>query len=564
MGIVADLSLILIFGLLFAAIAHRLGQPLLLGPIAAGVLLGPHTGLISIQEPHEVELLAEVGIALLLFAIGIEFSLRSLRPVARVALLGTVLQMSVTWFGGHRLALALGFTPVEALWVGAVVSVSSTMVVLRVLTSSGVMGTLSSRVMLGMLIVQDLAVLPMMILLPQLSGARNDPAAVALASGRSILLLVSLLVATRWIVPWIVHRVVGWGSRELFTLTVAALGLGIGYIAHLLGLSYALGAFAAGIALSESEYGHQALSDVLPLRDLFGLIFFASVGILFDPFSLTQYWREIALLLVAVMAGKGLLFALIVRLFGYRHVVPVAVGLSMGQIGEFSFLILQLGTREGAVGDRLHSILVSTTILSMLLTPYTARVVAPLHRWWRRRRPMPVAEVQASEEIIGHPVLVAGAGRVGSWVAEIFELYEIDFVVVDLDPHRIERARERGWKTVFGDATREPVLHAARAEHAPLVVVALPSAVCAREIARRIRGFGSRATLICRTDTVEEIHDLRAVPDVQIVHPELEAAREMGRLALRALGREADALSVDFEDLRESEVRDLVVDEGER
>lgn len=536
MGIAADISLIVVFGLLFGAIAHRLGQPLLIGSIAAGVLLGPHTGGITITDPHEIELLAEIGIALLLFSIGIEFSLESLRSVRRVALIGTAIQMGLTGLFGYALAGYLGFGHVEAMWLGALISVSSTMVVLKTLAGSGVMGTLSSRVMLGMLIAQDLAVIPLMIVMPQVSGPTFDPQALALAIGRAALVLIVLVVGGRRVVPWLMHRIVGWGSRELFVLSVITLGLGIGYLSHLLGLSYALGAFVAGIVLSESDYGHQALSDVIPLRDLFGLLFFATVGMLLDPIFLRDHAVQVAVLVVAVLVGKGLLFGTIARGFGYRYIVPLATALTMAQIGEFSFLLAQIGRLNGAVGEELHSLVISTAVVTMVLTPYLARAAPPLYRLQQRlfgsRESAPSLDVASTPR----PVVIAGAGRVGCRVARLLHEHGVEATLIDYDQRRSTAATEEGWRVIFGDAAQEPVLRAAGIDGAKLVLVTVPAAVDSLAIATRIRGIAPDVPLVVRTDTLGEIDSLRALGVLNIVQPEFEGAVEIAREALLELG----------------------------
>ena len=536
MGIAADISLIVVFGLVLGAIAHRLGQPILLGSIVAGVILGPHTGGITISDPHEIELLAEIGIALLLFSIGIEFSFDALRSIRRVALLGTAIQMSLSMAFGAGLALKMGFSGVEALWAGALVSVSSTMVVLKTMAGSGVMGTLSSRVMLGMLIGQDLAVIPLMIVLPQVSTASIDPIAVALAVGRSGLILVILVVGGRRVVPWLMRKIVDWGSRELFVLSVITLGLGIGYLSYLLGLPYALGAFISGLVLSESEFGHQALSDVIPLRDLFGLVFFASVGMLFDPSFFMANLVEVVLLVAAVLVGKGLLFGLITRSFGYRNIVPIAAALTLGQIGEFSFLLAQIGRDIGAIGERLHALTISTALVTMVMTPYLARLAAPLYRLVRRTRHR---DQTLETELYTGPesrVVIAGAGRVGRRIARILSEQDIAFVLIDFDQRRLERVRKEGWPVIFGDASQDPVLVAAGIERARLALVTLPTAVDSWAVASRIRALAPTVPMVVRTDTFEEIGPLLALNTLNVVQPEFEAALEMAREALLALG----------------------------
>jgi CPA2 family monovalent cation:H+ antiporter-2 len=526
LGIAADISMILIFGLILGAIAHRLGQPMLLGSIAAGIILGPHVPGFTISDPHEIELLAEIGIALLLFSIGIEFSFESLRSIRGVALAGTAIQMSLSWVFGWGLGRLLGYEPIESIWLGALISVSSTMVVLKTLAGSGLMGTLSSRVMVGMLIAQDLAVIGLVIVLPQLDGSGFDARDLGLALVRSAAMLLLLVFGGRKAVPWLMQRIASWGSRELFVLSVITLGLGIGYLSHKLGLSYALGAFVAGLVLSESDYAHQALSDVIPLRDLFGLIFFASVGILFDPRYVWEHAVEVVLLVVAVLGVKGLIFGTVTRAFGYRFVVPLAAALTMGQIGEFSFLLAQLGRKAGAI----------------VLTPYLARAVGPIHRWHQRGRPRAQPEVAPGIATAERKVVIAGAGRVGRRLANILSAQGIRFVLIEFDHHRAEQARQSGWPVVFGDAAQDPVLEAAGIHRAKMAIVTVPSAVDSIAVAARISELAPGVPLLVRMDTLEDAGPLLARPDVFVVQPELEAALEMAREALVLLGRESSEI----------------------
>ncbi|MCB1151267.1 cation:proton antiporter, partial [bacterium] len=277
MGIAADIAVIVFAGFVGGVVAQRLRQPLILGYIAAGVVLGPLTGGRLVSDPHDVELLAEIGVALLLFALGIEFSLKELRPVRAVALAGTSIQLLLTIGAAAGVGLLLGWPWTDAVWFGACVSLSSTMVILKTLQSQGRLGTLSSRVMIGMLLVQDLAVVPLLILLPKLTDLQAGLPDLGWALVRAALFLAVMIVAGTRVLPALLRRVSLWNSRELFVLTVTGLALGIGYLTHKVGLSFALGSFVAGIVISESDHAHQALSDVIPLRDVFGLLFFASV-----------------------------------------------------------------------------------------------------------------------------------------------------------------------------------------------------------------------------------------------------------------------------------------------
>ena len=283
MGISGDIAIIVVAALLGGLIAQRLKQPLILGYILAGVVVGPNTGGITVSEVHTVEKLAEIGVALLLFALGLEFSFRELRPVRDIALFGTPIQIVLTAAFGFGTGMLLGWDWIPCVWFGALISLSSTMVILKTLENQGMFGTLSSRVMIGILIVQDLAVVPMLIILPQLSDPQAGLPILALAALKAAVFLVVVIFAGTRVIPLIMKYVAHWNSRELFLIATTALGLGIGYGTYLFGLSFALGAFVAGMLLSESDYGYQALSDIIPLRDIFSLLFFTSIGMLIDP-----------------------------------------------------------------------------------------------------------------------------------------------------------------------------------------------------------------------------------------------------------------------------------------
>ncbi|HBD09990.1 MAG TPA: portal protein, partial [Syntrophobacteraceae bacterium] len=356
MGIASDIVIIVVAALIGGMVAHKLKQPPILGYILAGVAVGPYTGGVTVSQIHDIELLAEIGVALLLFALGLEFSLKKLKPVRTIALVGTPIQILLTVMLGYATGRWLGWGTVPSVWLGALISLSSTMVILKTLINQGWLGTLSSRVMIGMLIVQDLAVVPFMIILPEM----NDPTAglpmLGMALVKTIVFLgLMFLLGTR-LLPRLMASIVKWNSRELFILAITAMGLGIGYGTYLFGLSFAFGAFVAGMVLSESDYSHQALSDIVPLRDLFGLLFFASVGMLLDPSFLIAHWRQVLLLVLLVSVGKGAIFATVTRLFGYGNVVPLAVGLGLFQIGEFSFVLSRVGLKTGSISGDMYSL----------------------------------------------------------------------------------------------------------------------------------------------------------------------------------------------------------------
>ncbi len=534
MGIAADIAVIILAGLVGGLIAHRLRQPLMLGYIAAGVLLGPVSSHAWISDPHDIELLAEIGVALLLFALGIEFSLKELRPVRKVALIGTPIQLVVTLGAGLGVGAVLGWPWTEAVWFGACVSLSSTMVVLKTLQGQGRLGTLSSRVMIGMLLVQDLALVPMLILLPELTNLQAGLPTLGWAFLRAVVFLgLMVLVGTR-VIPRLMVLVSRGNSRELFLLTVTALGLGIGFATYKVGLSFAFGAFVAGIVLSESEHNHQALSDIIPLRDIFGLLFFASVGMLLDPSFLKENLLLVVGLVAVIALVKGLVFATLGRAFGYGNVVPLALGLTMFQAGEFSFVLGRVGLASGGIGQEMYSCIMAVTLLSMFLTPFASGLTAPLYGVIRRRRRVrePVQMINLEREDLRDHVVIAGAGRMGQAVARVLGRSHLPFVVVELDQHRLEFCRDAGVATIYGDATHPLVLEAAGLGEARLLLVTTPDPVTTLAVVRHSRRLRPDLHVVARAESDQMLEELRDLAVHEIVQPQVEAGLEITRQAL--------------------------------
>jgi monovalent cation:H+ antiporter-2, CPA2 family len=536
-GIAGDIALILVAALLGGLVARRLGLPLILGYIVAGVAVGPNTGGPTVSSVHDIELLAEIGVALLLFTIGLHFPLDELAPVRRVALFGTAAQMALTIAFGYGLGRLLGFGWQEAAWFGALLSLSSTAVVLKSLSEQGVMGTLSSRVIIGMLVAQDLAVVPLIIVLPELGSLGQGLSELGVAALRAAAFVAVMVVFGRRVLPWLMARVAAWNSRELFLISVVAIGLGVGYATYLFGLSFAFGAFVAGLVLSQSDYSHQALADVEPLRDVFAMLFFVSVGMLLDPAFLIQNAGTVALVVALVFAVKGLVFAGVVRAFGYGNIIPFAVGLGLFQVGEFSFVIARVGVEEGAISESSYSIVLSTAVITMSLTPFAMRLAPLLYGRWRERFPKEaMSTFNLPERGLGDHVVIAGYGRVGSFVARLLARLDQPFVVVDPNPGRADEARDSGYPVVYGDAGAEPVLEAAGVRRARLVIVTVPDPVGARLVVERARSINPNVHVVARTTTVEQLEELGRLGVYEAVHPESEAGLELGRQALSHLG----------------------------
>lgn len=551
MGIAADLSIIVVAGLVGGVIAQQLKQPLLLGYILAGVLVGPYTGVISITEVHNIELLAEIGVALLLFALGLEFSLKELKPVRNIALIGTPIQIMLTLAYGYFIGHFLGFKPDQSLWLGALFSLSSTMVTLKTLMNQGRLGTVSSRVMIGMLIVQDLAIVPMMIILPQLSSLDSGLPLLGLAALRAaIFLFVMIFLGTR-VIPWLMAYIAGWNSRELFLLAVTAIGLGIGYATHLFGLSFAFGAFVAGLVLSESDYGHQALSDIIPVRDLFVLLFFVSVGMLLDPAFLIAKWKTVLLVVLLISVGKALIFGTLASLFRYKNVVPLALSLGLFQVGEFSFVLARVGLSTNSIDAELYSLVLNTAIITMLFTPIVSGLSVPLYtrsKRWFKQDPLQTINLP-NEELHGH-VIIAGGGKVGQFIAQVLHRLKQDFVVVELDFRRVEQAKAANFPVIFGDVTQEVVLKAAKIEEACLLLSAVPDIVTTQTIVDRVHRINPSLHIVARAEGIEQMKTLYDHGVYEVVQPEFESSLEITRQVLLHLNIPATEIHRFTDDIR--------------
>jgi CPA2 family monovalent cation:H+ antiporter-2 len=373
MGIATDFAIIVVAALIGGYIAQRLKQPLVVGYMLVGILVGPHTGGVTVTNVHDIELLAEIGVALLLFALGIEFSLKKLQQVRKIALVGTPIQILLTIAAGWAAGRLLGWSSYQSLWFGALISLSSTMVILKTLGHQGVLGSLTARIMIGMLIVQDLAVVPMIIILPELHDPERGLAVLAMAVLRAVVFLAFMIYGGTRLIPALLQRIARWGSRELFIIALTALGVGIGYVSYLFGLSFAFGAFVAGMVLSESDYSHQALSEIVPLRDIFGMLFFVSVGMLLDLKFLAEHLASVLSAAALVFLLKVAIFAAVTRMFGYGNGTPLNLGLAMFQVGEFAFVLARVGVSRQVVSPDMFSFVLSVALLTMILTPFVMR-----------------------------------------------------------------------------------------------------------------------------------------------------------------------------------------------
>jgi CPA2 family monovalent cation:H+ antiporter-2 len=407
------------------------------------------------------------------------------------------------------------------------------MVILKTLMSEGRMGTLSSRIMVGMLIVQDLAVVPMMIVLPELADLEAGLVTLGGAILRAVLFLGAMILVGTRLVPRLMVYVARWNSRELFLLAVTAIGLGVGYATYLFGLSFAFGAFVAGMVLSESDYSHQALSDILPLRDLFGLLFFVSVGMLLDPTFFFENFAMVLLVVLLVSLGKSTIFAVLTRIFGYGNIVPIAVGLGLFQIGEFSFVLARVGLTSEAITPDLYSLILSVAIITMLLTPLASKLIEPLYRLRKRWFKFATLNtVNLPDEGLSSHVVIVGFGRVGQFVADVLQRLQLNFVVIELDQRRMEHAKEAGYPVIYGDATQQTVLQAAHLTASRLLLVTVPAVTVTHAVVAGVRRLCPDLHVVARAEGLDQLKMLQEMGVYEVVQPESEAGLEITRQAL--------------------------------
>ena len=535
MGIASDFVLIVLAGLAGALAARALRLPLMVGYIAAGILVGPYTSGPKVEQTHEIELLAEIGVALLLFSLGLELSFRDLQPVRRVALLGGPVQILVTAaLGGFAASVGLGMSPREAVWFGTMISVSSTAIVLKTLAAAGATQSLASRVMVGLLVVQDLAVVPMLVILPQLGSPGNLALSLARAIGLAAAILAAIVIVGTRLLPGLLRRIADWGSRELFLITVVAIGVGVGYGTHLAGLSFALGAFVAGIVLSESEFSHQALSDVVPIRDIFGLLFFVSVGMLLDPAYALAHAGRIAAVVALTFVGKSIIAGGVTRAFGYVNMAPWIVGLGLSQIGEFSFVLARAGLTSGSISRSVYNLVLTCTVLTMALSPLVSGMALPLGRAWRRwQKPAPIsAKMEGLETPPRGHVIVAGFGRSGKAAARILQGAGIPLVIVEINHSIFGGIGKEGISAIWGDITGEEILKAAGIESARMLLMSLPDQNTVRLAVQRARQLNPRIAVIARALRAPDVETLRKIGVDTVIQVELEGGIEMVRQAL--------------------------------
>ncbi|MGE0082163.1 MAG: YbaL family putative K(+) efflux transporter [Thiohalomonadaceae bacterium] len=549
--IASGLGLALVMGL----IASRLRMPPLVGYLLAGIIVGPHTP----GFHADVELagqLAEIGVMLLMFGVGLHLSLDDLLSVRRIAVPGAVVQIMVATLFGMTVALFWGWNLGAALVLGLSLSTASTVVLLRALERRGLLDSINGRIAVGWLVVEDLAMVLVLVLLPPLGGlligqdgssVQELGLAVAVTLGKVAVFIALMLIVGRRLFPRILYRVAGTGSRELFTLCVIATAIGVAYLsAELFDVSYALGAFFAGMMMRESEFAHRAADESLPLRDAFSVLFFVSVGMLFDPSVFIHHPGKVVAVIGIIMLIKTLAAIALVLVFRYPLNTALTVGASLAQIGEFSFILAGLGLSLGLLPPEGQTLILAGAIISIAFNAAVFRAIEPAQAWIRERsslarrleaRDDPLAQLPMSidhSRLTGQVVLV-GFGRVGRRIADALIEQGIDLVVAEQNRELVERLRARDIPAVSGDACEPSVLIQAHIHRASLLIVAVPDTLGARKMVDIARTLNPDIEVVLRTHSEEEAELLEKDGIGKVFMGEHELALGMTRHVLALL-----------------------------
>jgi CPA2 family monovalent cation:H+ antiporter-2 len=525
-------------------VASRLGQPALLGYLVSGMVVGPF-GLKLVEAEGDIQVLSEVGVALLLFALGVEFSLKELLRVRAIALGGGSLQLLLTILLGGGLAYLTGWvdTLPKAIFLGAVLSLSSTAVVLKSLIERNEVQTAHGQIMLAILIVQDLGLGIMLAILPALT----QPTAVIglaifYAVAKALLFMGGSVLIGKWVLPLVIRYIAQSGSQELFLLGMLVICLGIALFTWAIGLGIAMGAFVAGLMISNVEYADHALDRILPMRDVFATLFFASIGVLIDPIFLWENTWILLGLVSITLVGKAAIVAMVVKWFGYSLKTAFTVGLGINQIGEFSFVLAGVAQSQGLFSERIYGLTVGTTAATLLITPFLLKAT-PYWLEWLEQVPViaPILQkdtaqkFEIEEELTGH-VVVAGYGRVGQTLARMLYFQGHHILIIDNNEASLNTLREKKIPYLYGDASSVLLLEKANLGKAKAMAITLPDPMATRLTLKRALSIAPDLDITVRAHLSDEIDTLYQLGAQEVVQPEFEASLEMGAHLLLKLG----------------------------
>lgn len=529
-------SLVILLGV-SAFIVFVLGKlkiPSIVGFLIGGLLLGP-SGLHVIQNPKQIETLAEIGVVLLMFAIGLEFSLKNLMTLKRLVFGAGSLQAVLTIVLVGILSYIYLEQPLNrALFDGFLVSLSSTAIVLKMLLDRAEIHTSYGRSSVGMLIFQDLCVVPFMLFIPALAGHGGDGFTIAWTAAKAVMIIAAVLLAAHWAVPFLLHHVVSSRSRELFVITILVLCVGTALLTSWFGLSLALGAFLAGVVISESDYSSQAVSDILPFKESFTGLFFISIGMLLNTEVFSDSLGAIAWTVLAILLLKVLTVSISAYAVGQSFSSGIQSGFYLSQIGEFSFVLAVAGVGHGLLDNRLYNIFLSASVITMIITPFMIRAANPVSTWLSSRSVIPLkkradesSDKTSHESALTDHVIVVGFGLNGKNIAGVLKESSIPYVVLESNSNIVRKARRQKEPIFYGDGSGLEMLHQVGLERARMLVVVISDPSTTRRIVQTARQANRDLQIIVRTRLVAEVDHLLSLGADEVVPEEFETSVEI-------------------------------------
>jgi len=543
------IAILLGAALIGGIIAHRLKQPVILGYLIIGAIVGPHS-LGIVGDVEIVKALAAIGVTLLMFTLGLEISISQLKEVGKVGLWGGILQIAVTFIGGMALGVFLFHwaLPQSALF-GLIISLSSTAVCMKILMERGEISSVHGRIMLAILILQDVSVVIMMVILPVLDGVTgNLPMAVMISTGKGFLFVIAATVIGRWLIPWLLGSVGGTRTRELFLLTILVVCLAAAIGTQIAGLSVVFGAFIIGLVIRDTRFMHEALAEITPLRDIFSTLFFVSLGMLLDPYFLLAHWQMVLAVVAIIIGLKALVVSGVIKLFGFSTRIAVLAGAGLFQISEFGFVLAQSGLDRGFITDDFYHLIISAAILTMLITPVSVNVVSRSFTFFGSRfsgravlaTSINPADPVAADPVKLSPVVIAGYGSVGEGIARGLEDAEIPFLVIELDPGRLAEAKRFDYDCIYGDACNLNVLSRADMKNTRILVITYPDVIAVETTVKNALKLNPNLKILARVHSDAEAEKLKKLGVFELISPEYEASFRFIKRILNLQGIETD------------------------
>ncbi len=527
--IIKDIVVTLLVSVPIILLFHKLKIPSIVGFLIAGMIIGPY-GFGLISEINEIEIMAEVGVILLLFTIGLEFSLKELARIKKLLLIGGGLQVLITIVISYLILYLIGIQLNQAVFIGMLISLSSTAIVLKLLSDKGEIESPQGKISVGILIFQDLAIVPMFLLVDILQQSDSvDLLSISVRLLTSAAIIAFILFAAKYLAPRILYYLARSRMRELFTVGVILILLGTAFLTHTFGLSFALGAFIAGLILSESEFSSQIIAEILPFKDVFNSIFFVSIGLLLNINFAIQFPLEILLISISIIVLKSLIIFILILFLKYPTRIAILSAIGLAQIGEFSFILAQQG---GNLLGEYFNLFLASTIFTMIATPFLIKFAPLIADKTKSIKKEDVNTVSGTEKFQDH-VIIAGFGLNGRNLAKVLKESGINYIIIEMNPDTVKQERAKGEHIIFGDISREEVLHAAGIHTAKVFVVVISDRTISRRVIRTAKNLNNDLFVLVRTRFISETDELKKLGADLVIPEEFETSIQIFSSVLR-------------------------------